>query len=137
MRHLVRILAIVVVTGAATGGVTWSASAGDAPQTSSPAVAPGETGPLVVPNVRSMPFVFAKETLEDAGFAWRVVGRVHGYPANTVVTQHPAPGTRLVLDGSPKIVLTLKRTRGYPQVGEPEDVSPYWGARAVPAGRRG
>lgn len=132
---MLRIVALVLVAGGLTGGVTWASSQTESP-TLVPAVAPVETGPLVVPDVRGMAFVFAKETLEDAGFAWHVSGRVHGFPSNTVLSQRPAPGTRLVFDGSPKIVLTLRRTPGYPQLGEPQDVSPYWGARAIVAGHR-
>jgi len=131
-------LALVLVTIAATGGATWAASAGDSPRTPAhDAAAPTQSGPLVVPDVRSMPFVFAKETLEDAGFTWLVTGPVHGYASNSVVAQTPAPGTRLVFDGSPRIVLTLKRTPGYRETGEPQDASPNWGARAIVAGSHG
>jgi beta-lactam-binding protein with PASTA domain len=72
-----------------------------------------------------MAFVFAKEQLQDLGFAWRVRGRVHGYAANTVVTQSPAPGTRLVSTGAPLIVVGLKRNKSYRESGQPEDTSPY------------
>src|SRR5918995_881838 len=47
---------------------------------------------IIVPDVRRQAYVFAKGTLEDAGFAWRVVGSVHGYAANTVLSQSAAPG---------------------------------------------
>jgi hypothetical protein len=136
VRRALRIFVLVLAAGGLTGGVTWASSSAGQRPTLVPAVSPVETGPLVVPDVRGMPFVFAKETLEDSGFAWRVSGRVHGFPANTVTSQRPAAGTRLVFDGSPKIVLSLKRTPGYPQLGAPQDVSPYWGARAVLAGHR-
>ena len=136
MRSALRIVALVLVVGGLTGGVTWAASSGGDTPTLTPVAAPVVTGPLVVPDVRGMAFVFAKETLQDAGFAWRVEGSVQGYSANTVVTQSPVAGTRLVFDGAPRIVLTLKRTHGYAQAGEPENVSPYWGARAVLAGPR-
>ena len=42
---------------------------------------------LLVPDVRKEAFVFAKSTLADDGFAWRVVGKVHGYASNTVIAQ--------------------------------------------------
>ena len=88
---------------------------------------PLPTPPLVVPDVRNQAFVFAKGALEDAGFAWRVVGSVHGYAANTVVAQSPAAGTRVLDTGAPLITLTLHRNSAYPQSGSSEDVSPYRG----------
>jgi beta-lactam-binding protein with PASTA domain len=97
------------------------------------AVAPSPTGTraqttvltVVVPDVRRESFVFAKGRLQDAGFAWRVVGRVLGYPANTVVSQSPAPGTKLVDTGAPLITLTLELNKQYAPQGEPQDTSPY------------
>ena len=76
---------------------------------------------LVVPDVRKQAYVFAKGTLGDAGFAWRVRGSVQGYSANTVATQSPLAGTRVVDTGAPLVVLTL--TRSGKQVGLPEEVS--------------
>src|SRR5213083_1973318 len=49
---------------------------------------------VVVPDVTGQAFVFAKGTLEDAGFAWQVVGKVRGYSTNDVATQTPAAGTK-------------------------------------------
>lgn len=89
---------------------------------------------LVVPDVTRMAFVFAKSQLQDAGFAWRVVGRVQGYPANTVVSQSPAAGTRLVDTGSPLITLTLRQNGQYRSSGEPENTSPYAGTKNRLAG---
>ena len=80
---------------------------------------------VVVPDVRRESFVFAKGQLQDAGFAWKVVGGVLGYPANTVVSQSPAPGTKLVDTGAPLVTITLERNKQYPSDGEPEDTSPY------------
>jgi len=80
---------------------------------------------VVVPDVRREAFVFAKEQLQDAGFAWKVVGSVDGYAANTVVTQTPGPGTKLVDTGAPLIKLTLERNKQYRATGDPENVSPY------------
>ncbi|HYZ78086.1 MAG TPA: PASTA domain-containing protein [Gaiellaceae bacterium] len=82
---------------------------------------------LVVPNVSRQAYVFAKGTLQDAGFAWRVVGAVRGYAANTVAEQRPLPGTRVVDTGAPLVVLRLAANRSYAQTGEPEDTSPYRG----------
>ena len=81
---------------------------------------------LVVPDIRREAFVFAKGQLQDGGFAWKVVGGAPGYPANVVVSQSPAPGTRLIDTGAPLITVTLQRNKqsGGPQ-GEPENTSPY------------
>jgi beta-lactam-binding protein with PASTA domain len=81
---------------------------------------------LVVPDLTGQAFVFAKGTLEDTGFAWRVAGGVHGYAVNKVANQTPAAGTRLKDTGAPTITVILERTV-YPEKGEPEDVSPYLG----------
>jgi hypothetical protein len=91
---------------------------------------------LVVPNVSRQAYVFAKGTLQDAGFAWRVEGAVRGYAANTVAEQRPLPGTRVVDTGAPLVVLRLAANRSYAQNGEPEDTSPYSGTeiRHVGAG---
>jgi len=80
---------------------------------------------VTVPDVHREAFTFAAATLEDAGFAWRVVGPVHGYPANVVMTQAPAAGTRLVDTGAPVVTLTLARNPHYPETGEAEDASPF------------
>src|SRR5438552_2842955 len=56
---------------------------------------------LVVPEVRGQVYVFAKGILEDAGFAWQVVGNVQGYAANTISRQRPKPGTIVVAFGAP------------------------------------
>jgi beta-lactam-binding protein with PASTA domain len=80
---------------------------------------------LVVPDVRREAFVFAKEQLQDEGFAWKVTGGVEGYAANTVMTQSPAPGTKLVDTGAPLITLTLSRNKPYKQSGDPQNTSPY------------
>jgi len=86
---------------------------------------------LVVPDVAGQAFVFAKGTLEDTGFAWRVTGGVHGYAANKVAGQSPAAGTRVRDTGAPTITVTLART-AYAEKGEPEDVSPYLGTALEP-----
>ncbi len=128
-----RIVAVVCVGAAATAGVTWAASQG-LPQTGTvPTVTTTPAPPIVVPDVRQEAFVFAKGTLEDDGFAWKVTGAVHGYPANTVVAQSPAPGTKVVDTGAPVVELTLKRNSAYGQTGEAEDVSPYTATPLQPA----
>ena len=80
---------------------------------------------IVVPDVRRQAYVFAKGTLEDAGFGWQVVGNVKGYAANLVATQSPAPGTRVVDTGAPTVTLSLSANRSYSQNGTPENSSPY------------
>src|ERR671930_550683 len=97
------------------------------------APAPVTTPTVTVPDITGQAFVFAKGTLEDAGLAWKVVGNVHGYAANKVAKQSPAAGTKLRDTGAPTITVTLERT-AYPQQGEPEDVSPYFGTSVQPIG---
>ena len=100
------------------------------------ATKPAPAPPLEVPAVTGQAFVFAKGMLEDAGFAWRVVGSVHGYAGNTVVSQSPAAGTRVVNTGAPTIVLHLAQGQ-YTQKGAPEDTASYVGTRVVLAGPSG
>jgi PASTA domain len=95
------------------------------------APAPVAAATLVVPDLSGQAFVFAKGTLEDTGFAWQVIGSVHGYAANKVARQSPPAGTRVRDTGAPTISVTLKRTP-YPQKGSPEDVSPYVGTAVQP-----
>jgi beta-lactam-binding protein with PASTA domain len=95
--------------------------------------APVAVATLVVPDVSGQAFVFAKGTLEDTGFAWQVMGSVHGYAANKVASQSPPAGTRVRDTGAPTINVTLKRTP-YPEKGSPEDVSPYAGTSLQPVG---
>jgi beta-lactam-binding protein with PASTA domain len=89
---------------------------------------------LVVPDVRREAFVFAKGQLEDAGFAWKVTGGVPGFPANVVVSQKPAAGTKLIDTGAPLITLTLERNKQYGSSGQPQDTSPYAPTANRPAG---
>src|ERR1041385_3604186 len=84
---------------------------------------------LTVPSVTGQAFVFAKGLLEDAGFAWRVVGSVHGYAGNQVIAQSPAAGTRVVDTGAPTIVLNLVRGK-YAENGVPE-ATPSYTATAI------
>jgi hypothetical protein len=90
---------------------------------------------VTVPDVRGQAYVFAKGTLEEAGFAWRVAGSVQGYPANTVVSQSPAAGTRVVDTGMPLLQLGLARNGSYAQEGSPENSSPYDGTAIKLPGR--
>jgi hypothetical protein len=128
-----RVAAIVLVVLCATAGLTYAAGS---QLPSAPAAAPATTTPpppLVVPDVRGQAYVFAKGTLEESGFAWRVVGSVQGYAANVVIAQSPVAGTPLVDTGTPLVTLTLKRNGSYKQVGEAENASPYAGSVVQPA----
>jgi PASTA domain len=89
--------------------------------------APPAPETLLVPDVRGKAYIFAKGMLEDGGFAWRVEGSVHGYAANLVASQTPAPGTKIVDTGAPTVKLRLTGAKGYEQLGAPEDVSPFPG----------
>jgi hypothetical protein len=120
-------LAVLSVLLLGTTTLTYAAqqriTATKPPTATKPAVPPL----LVVPNVSGQAYVFAKGTLQDAGFAWRVEGLVRGYAANTVVEQRPAAGRRVVDTGAPLVVLSLRANKRYAQDGEPEDASPYPG----------
>jgi PASTA domain len=122
-----RIVALTAILVLGTATISFAAES----QFSAPAtpnevtVAPPEL--VTVPDVRGQAYVFAKGTLEEDGFAWRVVGSVQGYPANTVASQTPAAGTRIVDTGMPTIQLGLVRNGDYAQEGAPENVSPYDG----------
>jgi beta-lactam-binding protein with PASTA domain len=121
-----RAAAFVAVAILATVAVTWAALHG-LPQVGKVPALKAIKGPtpIVVPDVRREAFVFAKGTLEDAGFAWKVNGKVHGFAANTVIRQSPAPGTKVYDTGAPLVKLTLERNATYIQKGVAEDASPY------------
>ena len=86
---------------------------------------------LTVPDVRKKAYVFAKGILQDAGFAWRVDGTVKGFSANTVTVQRPAPGTNVIDNGAPLVVLSLSRNTTYGESGLPENSAPYKATRVV------
>jgi len=120
-------LGLGVVALLATAALTYAA---DKQISTAPRAAPQVTAQpqtLVVPDVRRQAYVFAKGILVDSGFAWRVQGGVRGFSANLVATQTPAPGTRVLDNGAPTILLTLERNGKYGQKGTAQDVSPYAG----------
>lgn len=132
---LPRLAIVAVLLLLATTAATYAAQG--TPPAAVPSAAPAAAVPdreLVVPDVRGQVYVFAKGTLEEAGFAWKVEGGVRGFAANAVASQHPAPGARLVDTGSPLVTLTLSRNGAYSQDGAPEDASPYAGTKVVLAG---
>jgi len=122
---LPRLAAIVLLGLALTATLTYAAGRNLNATPVPAAVAAPKAVPLVVPDVRNQAFVFAKGALEDGGFAWRVDGSVHGYASNTVVSQSPAPGSKILDTGSPLVILTLRHTSGYAETGQAEDASPY------------
>ena len=130
--HLPRVAFFVLLGLAATATLTYAAGRRPA-STPAASTTAAPNPPLVVPDVRNQAYVFAKGALADAGFAWRVVGSVHGYAANTVTAQAPAAGTRLLDTGAPLITLTLSRNSTYAQTGEAEDASTYAGTALQPA----
>jgi len=93
--------------------------------------AAGKPHVLTVPDVRKKAYVFAKGILQDAGFAWRVDGTVKGFSANTVTVQRPAPGTKVIDNGAPLVVLSLSRNATYGESGLPENSAPYKATRVV------
>jgi hypothetical protein len=123
---LPRVFVIAVVALLATATITFAAETSSGPAVSP--LAQSTAKPiLLVPDVRGQAYVFAKSTLEDGGFAWRVTGSVQGYSANTVASQSPAAGTRVYDTGAPTITLGLKMNTSYPQGGSPENVSSFEG----------
>jgi hypothetical protein len=103
------------------------------PSPSAQSSQPAQPQELIVPSVVGQAYVFSKGILEDAGFAWHVKGSVRGYSSNRVLTQSPAPGTRVVDTGAPTV--TLRLVRGpYEQLGTPQDSAPYAGSAIRLAG---
>ncbi|MCC6223546.1 MAG: PASTA domain-containing protein [Thermoleophilia bacterium] len=139
MRTLaVRLAFLIVVWLLGTATLTLAQDA-EAPAETPPAAPPEpattetlETGPLLVPDVRGLPYVFAKGVLEDAGFAWKVKGKVEGYATNLVKEQSVKPGTQVVDTGAPTIVLELEANPEYDERGVPQAASPYAGSELVP-----
>jgi PASTA domain len=134
---LLRVLAIAVLVLCVTAGLTYAAGSSLPISPAAPAETEAAAPPLVVPDVRGQAYVFAKGTLEESGFAWKVAGSAQGYPANMVVAQSPAAGMKLIDTGTPLITLTLRRNGSYPQNGEPENASSYPGTVIQPAATEG
>ena len=125
-----RLVALTVVWLLATAALTYAAAQKISTPSTTPAATTSAAAPpalLTVPDVRRQAYTFAKGTLSDAGFAWKVTGSVRGYASNTVAAQTPAPGTQVVDTGAPTIVLRLTRTGA--QLGIPERRSDVAGTR--------
>ena len=119
-----RLAALTLVWLLATAALTYAAAQktpASAPPVTTAATTTAARALLTVPDVRHQAYTFAKGTLTDAGFGWKVTGGVAGYASNVVVTQTPAPGTQVVDTGAPTITLTLSRSGT--QVGIPESAS--------------
>ena len=125
-----RVLVVVGVWILGSGTLTYAAERHLYAHVAAKPAAPAPKPILIVPDVRSQAFVFAKGILEDGGFAWRVTGSVHGYATNEVASQEPAPGTGLQDTGAPTITLRLARG-SYADTGSPEDRSPYVGTATL------
>jgi hypothetical protein len=125
---LPRFVAVTLIWVLATAALTFAAGRRAAAPSKPEPAAPAQRPVLVVPEVRHQVYVFAKGMLQDAGFAWRVSGRVRGYAGNVVVAQEPVPGTRVLDTGAPTIVLQLAHGSSS-QRGAPVDASPYPGTR--------
>lgn len=117
----------MLVALAATAAAAYAAQREHAAPVVQARSEPAGPAVLVVPDVRTQAYVFAKGMLEESGFAWMVSGPVHGYSANSVIGQEPAPGTRVVDTGRPTIVLFLARSGTESERGTPENGSPYPG----------
>jgi PASTA domain-containing protein len=131
---LPRLAVLTVIWLLATSTITFAAGGRNVDATPAPVAGPKEPAYMVVPDVREQAYVFAKGILADAGFAWKVAGPVEGYAANTVVSQDPAPGTKLEDTGAPTIVLRLAKNPGYTEKGLPENRSGVDGTAVVLAG---
>jgi hypothetical protein len=122
-----RLVVLAAVWLLATATLTLAAgekmSTPSTPATPAAAPAPAAPAVLVVPNVQGQAYVFAKGILQDGGFGWSVGAGAMGYPANKVVGQTPAAGTRVIDTGAPRIVLKLARSGA--QQGLPDSRSPY------------
>src|SRR3954470_8945639 len=126
---LPRLVLVLLAFALGTATLTFAA----AKQMSSQAAPPVATTPaqpviLVVPDVNKQAYVFAKGILQDAGFAWRLGPGARGFAPYTVISQSPAPGTRVVDTGAPLVTLRLAATAGYKESKHtPDDGSPYAG----------
>jgi|SRR5581483_313691 len=139
MRSFLLRVAGLALGGYAIAGVALTLAADRGPTASEvlPRPAAAQTRTVTVPNLEGQVYVFAKSMLEDAGFAWKVRGKVRGFAPNIVVKQSPKPGTVLVDTGAPTIVLTLARNPKFRvcKLCSPDDFAPYHGTPTRLAGK--
>jgi hypothetical protein len=126
---LPRLVVVLLVFALGTAGLTFAAAQQMASQTAPPAATtPAQPVTLVVPDVDRQAYVFAKGILQDAGFAWRLGPGARGFAPYTVISQSPAPGTKVVDTGAPLVTLRLAATAGYKESKHtPDGGSPYAG----------
>lgn len=126
---LPRVLLVLLAFALGTATLTFAAAKQMASQTAPPAATtPAQPVTLVVPDVDKQAYVFAKGILQDAGFAWRLGPGARGFAPYTVISQSPAPGTRVVDTGAPLVTLRLAATAGYKESKHtPDEGSPYAG----------
>jgi PASTA domain len=125
--RLLRVVFLTVLAVLVFAGLTYAAqqtAATPAPQATATTTA-AQPQVLVVPDVHGQAFVFAKGMIQDAGFAWHVTGPVGGYAVDTVASQRPTAGTRVIDTGAPVLTLTLSRDPHFKEHGQPENDSPY------------
>ena len=129
MRSFPRLLLVLLAFALGTATLTFAAAKQMASQTAPPAATtPAQPVVLVVPDVDKQAYVFAKGILQDAGFAWRLGPGARGFAPYTVISQSPAPGTRVVDTGAPLVTLRLAATAGYKESKHaPDEGSPYAG----------
>jgi hypothetical protein len=127
-----RIAAIVVLAFLTAVPFTFAAEPRPAAPKAPLRPAPRKLSTLLVPNVEGLVYVFAKGILEDGGFSWYVPGG-NGFATNTVVSQSPRPGTRVLNTGAPLVTLKVSSSRGYAERGTPDNKSPYRGTAVRPA----
>jgi hypothetical protein len=124
-RHQLAVALAVALIGLLSATLTFAAR--NPLQRSNRRAAPATPKPLLVPDVRGKAYVFAEGMLEEAGFAWQVAGPTRGYAANTVSTQTPEPGVRVVDTGAPTVTLVLARNPRYAERGTPLQTAGYRG----------
>ena len=126
---LPRLVALMALAAVSTAAVALAAGGETVVPVRPEPAAPARptTAVLTVPDVRGQAHVFAKVSLEEAGYAWRVRGPVQGYASHVVAAQYPAPGTEILDTGQPTIVLRLQRVGSDDPQGRPENTSVYAG----------
>jgi beta-lactam-binding protein with PASTA domain len=123
---------VAIFTGLLIAGGTLTIAADQvAPQRPTLVTVSAARQTLTVPQVTGQAYVFAKGILQDAGFAWHIVGPVKGFAGNTVVAQEPAAGSLVLDTGAPTITLTLTRNRAYQERGTADDRAPYAGTAVL------
>jgi PASTA domain len=123
---------VAVFAGLLIAGGTLTVAAGRVtPQRPTLVAVTATKQKLTVPHVTGQAYVFAKGILQDSGFAWNVLGPVHGFAGNTVVGQEPAPGSVVVDTGAPTVTLTLAKNPSYAERGKPDDKAPYAGTAVL------